>query len=354
MSRRRIAKLRDTLAEKGLDAFVVSSLNNIRYLTGFSGSHAVCVIRPDDAIFVTDPRYRMQSKMEVRGWRRMVALKDLFEFIGQRKLLAGAHRIGFESRFLTYAQYRILRRHTTGTSFVPTTDIVESISLIKETEEVELIRSAVSISDQVFHELLAIIRPGVTELDIAAEISYRQRRKGAEKDAFEPIVASGEHGALPHARASTRHIRNGEMLTLDFGCTVRGYNSDITRTLAIGKTRFRKLYNLVRHAQQDAIDSAKGGMWAKDLDAVARVRFKKMGVGKYFNHSLGHGLGLQLHERPKISALSSERLSPGSVITIEPGLYIPGEGGVRIEDDVLLTANGCEVLSTSPKDLITL
>jgi Xaa-Pro aminopeptidase len=344
------------MLREGLGAFIVSSLPNIRYLTGFSGSSGLCVVHKNEAFFLTDSRYIIQSRMEVKAWKRLIVADGLFDEVARRRLLKGCRRVGFESHALTYAQYRMLRKLVVGTSFVSTKDVVESIALVKDEKEIECIRTAVRISDRVFGDVLGFIRSGVAELEIAAEISYLHKKYGAEKDAFDPIVASGERGSLPHARASSKRIKNGEMITLDFGCTVRGYNSDITRTVAVGRAsdRARKVYEAVRGAQLDAIHAARAGMLAKDLDGVARERIKKEGYGRYFNHSLGHGLGLQIHERPRVSFLSKERLVSGSVITIEPGVYIPGFGGVRIEDDIVLTLSGCEVLNAAPKEFLIL
>ncbi len=355
MRRSRVALLRAGMRDRGLDAFIVSSPFHVRYLTGFSGSNGLGVVRKSEGLFVTDPRYTKQSALEVKSFACIVGTDGLYETVAQRKLLKGCRSVGFESESVTYAQYRILKRLVPGVSFVPTSGIVENIALVKENEEVENIRAAVRISDRVFEDVLHSIRPDVTELDVAAEIAYRHRKYGAEKDAFEPIVASGERGSLPHARATTRKIRNGELVTLDFGCTVRGYNSDITRTVAVGRVsgKARRMYDIVLAAQLDAIGAARGDMSAKDLDGVARGRIAKEGYGKYFIHSLGHGLGLQVHERPRVSFLSTEQLLRGSVITVEPGVYIPRFGGVRIEDDVLLTARGCEVLSSAPKEFLT-
>ncbi len=354
MSRRRVALLRERMQHLELDAFIVSSLPCIRYLTGFSGTSGLCVVRKRDAFFLTDSRYALQSKTEVKGYKRIIVSNGLYEEVARLKLLKGCRSIGFDSNTVTYAQYRTLRKLVHEGSFIPTNDIVESIVLIKEKEEIDFIRAAVRISDLVFDDVIRSLKPGVAELDIAAEICYLHKKYGAEKDAFEPIVASGERGSFPHARATNKRIRNGELVTLDFGCTVRGYNSDITRTVAVGKAtaQARKIYSVVLNAQCDAINAARAGMWAKDLDTVARGRITREGYGKYFNHSLGHGLGIQVHERPRVSSLSKEKLTARSVITIEPGVYIPGMGGVRIEDDVLLTAGGCEVLNTAPKEFM--
>lgn len=338
----------------GYDAFVISSPLNIRYITGFSGSNALCVVRKSDAWFLTDSRYALQARMEVKGFKRKIVKNDLYEEVGLQHMLKGCRKAAFESNTVTYAQYRILKKSNTRVSFAPTNNLVEDIALIKEKGEIEFMRTAARISDKVFASLLGILKPGVVELDIAAEISYLHRKHGAEKDAFDSIVASGVRGAFPHARASSKRLKKGEFVTLDFGCTVKGYNSDITRTVAIGKPPAEacRMYDVVYGAQREAVERARPGLWAKDLDAVARRRITDGGFGRFFTHSLGHGLGLQVHERPRVSPLSKERLYQGSVITIEPGVYVPGVGGVRIEDDVVLTSDSCEVLTQAPKELI--
>lgn len=354
MRANRIARVRLEMQQQELDALIVSSLLNIRYLTGFTGSNALLIISRRSAVFLTDNRYILQAKQEVKSCKRIITKLGVFDEASRCNLLARQRRVGFESQQVTYAQYRVLRRLFPAVSFVSTADIVEGVMLVKERTELEHIRSAVNISDRVFDEVLKIVRPGITELDVAAEISYLHKSFGAERDAFETIVASGERGAFPHARASQKKIKHGEMVTLDFGCVVNGYNSDITRTIAIGKisVRAKRMYDAVLNAQLKAAASAKAGMWAKDLDTVARNHIERRGLGKYFNHSLGHGLGLHVHERPKVSQLSKERLQAGSVITIEPGVYIPDVGGVRIEDDVVLTDSGCEVLNRATRELL--
>ncbi len=356
MTRHRIARLRNVLKERNLGALIVSSLPNIRYLTNFSGSSALCIVTQTKVQFLSDTRYSLQSKTEVGGARRLITTRGLFEEAAHHRLLNKCKRVGFESHHTTYAQYRLLKKLFASTAFVPTHDIVESLVQVKDAEELTRIRKAVSISDSVFSDILPMLRPGVQEREVAAEISYLHKRNGADQDAFEPIVASGVRGALPHAGATEKRIKRGEMVTLDFGCTVAGYNSDITRTMAIGKTprRAREIYDVVLNAQLEAIAFAKAQISARDLDNVARKRIKAEGYGRYFTHSLGHGLGLQVHELPRISWLNKESLLAGSVVTIEPGIYIPGFGGVRIEDDVVLSAGGCEVLNTAPKEFMTI
>ncbi len=354
MTNRRRERLRQELRNRGYDALIVTSLTNIRYLTGFSGSNALLIIRPRRDFFLTDTRYTLQSRQELPGWKRIITTLPLVEEAQKQGLLKGTRHIAFESAHTTYAAYRQLKKLFPGVSLVPTSDIIEDLTIAKEKYEIESITEAVRITDRVFREVLKSIRPGVRELEIAAEISYLQKSYGAEKDAFESIVASGERGALPHAHPTDKRIKRGEFVTLDFGCTRNGYNSDLTRTIAVGKVsqKMREIYETVREAQLAAVDAAKSRMMAADLDAVARNHIKACGYGKYFTHSLGHGLGLQVHERPRVSALSKERLQEGSVITIEPGVYIPGVGGVRIEDDVILTRNGCTLLNKASKELL--
>ena len=344
------------MREQNVAALVVSLLSNVRYLTGFTGSHGVAVITSSDAWFLTDTRYRTQSAREVRKFRRIITMHDLWKTIASRKLLGGCRRVAFESEAVTYAQYALFRNAVGRATLVPSRNLVEGLAVVKDAEELASISRAVEISDGVFLEILPLLRPGVSELEIAAEISYRQRCHGAEGDAFEPIIASGSRGASPHARASAKRVKSGEFITLDFGCTVNGYCSDLTRTVGMGRIGRgrREAYATVLGAQREAIDVARAGMAASDLDAVARTRIVAGGLGRFFTHSLGHGLGLRIHERPRVSRLSTERLQVGSVITIEPGIYVPERYGVRIEDDVVLTSSGCTVLTTAPKELLIL
>jgi len=344
------------MREHNVAALVVSLLSNVRYLTGFTGSHGIAGITLSDSWFLTDTRYRAQSAREVRGFRRVITTEDLWKTIASRKLLGGCRRVAFESEAVTYAQYALFRNAVGRTTLVPSRNLVEELAVVKDTEELLSIRRAVRITDQAFLEILPLLRPGVSELEIAAEISYRQRCHGAEGDAFEPIVASGHRGASPHAKASAKTIRSGEFVTLDFGCTVNGYCSDLTRTIGVGRIERgrREAYATVLGAQREAIDEARAGMAASDLDAVARRRIGADGFGRFFTHSLGHGLGLRIHERPRVSRLSTEQLQVGSVITIEPGIYVSERYGVRIEDDIVLTSSGCTVLTAAPKELLIL
>lgn len=352
----RVARLCTHLADQQLDAFIVTSLTHLRYLTGFTGSNGLGVVTRHATYFLTDPRYRGQAAKQVRTARRIFTHRPLLEAMEDHRCLSYCRRIGFESHVLTYQQYRVLRKAFPRKLFIPTSGIVERLLLVKDSAELDAMRAAMRITDSVYTEVIGLLRPGMREHDVAAEISYRQRRLGAEGDAFDPIVASGERGSLPHARASEKVIRKGDLVTLDFGCTVAGYHSDLTRTVAIGHAtrRAREIHRLVLKAQEAALAAARGGIRASDLDAVARRVITDGGYGPAFSHSLGHGLGLHIHERPRVSALSTDMLITGSVITVEPGIYITGWGGVRIEDDILLTPTGSTVLTAAPKDLMVL
>jgi Xaa-Pro aminopeptidase len=232
--------------------------------------------------------------------------------------------------------------------------LIESLVSRKEPGEIKSIRKAAGISDAVFKLIVRKIRPGVRERELAAEISFLQKKFGADGDAFEPIVASGKRSALPHARPTSRAIRKGDLVLLDFGCTVDGYCSDMTRTISVGpaSTRTRSLYASVLEARNLAVSLVCPGVAVRELDSRVRQHFRKAGLSRFFTHSLGHGIGLQVHERPRVSSMSNEVLAPGNVITIEPGIYIPSIGGIRIEDDVLVTTGGCQVLNNATRELL--
>jgi Xaa-Pro aminopeptidase len=341
---------------QSIDGVIISSPPTIRYFSGFTGSHAMCVVTARAAWFLTDSRYILQSQEEVHDFRRHITREGLPETVARRSLLKGCCVVAFESHELSVARYQVLKKLLPRIRLRPAADLFESVALVKEPAEIALLQKAVDISDAAFLEVLKFIRPAVTENEIAAHIAFLQKCAGAEGEAFDTIVASGPRAAFPHARASQKKIRNGELVILDFGCTVGGYHSDITRTVAVGyaSKKAKKIYHIVLQAQEEAISAARVGMAARELDSVARKRIKQAGFGRYFPHSLGHGLGLRFHERPRVSPLGVETLQAGSVITIEPGIYIPGWGGVRIEDDVLLQAKGSRVLTKAPKELIIL
>jgi Xaa-Pro aminopeptidase len=354
MIRQRLKAVRVLMTTLRLQSILVTELAHIRYFTGFSGSSGLCLITPTRQFFITDRRYESQAPQEVNGFNIIIAKQNLFPLLAERKLIPTKSRIGFESQHISVADMKSLKKLLPGRHFVPATSILENVTAIKDKKEIELIRSAAGISNKVFNKLLTLVRAGVRECDIAAEISYWHRKYGAECDAFDPIVASGERGALPHARASEKIIRSGEMVVIDFGCRYCGYNSDITRTLAVGNpsAEMKKAYQIVLDAQKKAIDAVRSGVTACSIDAIARKYIQKNGYGRYFIHSLGHGLGIHVHDPLRISAISTAVLQTGNVVTIEPGIYIPGCGGVRIEDDIVVCESGSDILTTSSKELI--
>ncbi|MEK6567025.1 MAG: Xaa-Pro peptidase family protein [Bacteroidota bacterium] len=356
MTPRRLEEVRRKLSQLKLQAIVITVLPHVRYLTGFTGSNGVCVVTLENQFFLTDGRYQEQIREEVQGFRPIVTSGSLFEAMKNQKVLAKTSRIGYESQHVSVSSLAVLQKQFPRHKFVPTASLVEEIASVKDPDEIESIKRAVQITDKVFEQLLGIIKEGIRENEVAAEIVYRHRKLGAEADAFEPIVASGVRGALPHARASQKVIQKGDMVTLDLGCRYRGYHSDLTRTVSVGapSDALKRMYRVVRDAQEKALTSARSGMKAKSLDAIARKHIASQGLGKYFSHSLGHGLGLEVHELPRVSRLSKDTLKTGNVITVEPGVYVPGLGGVRIEDDVVILNGSCKVLNSSSKELIVL
>jgi len=339
-----------------IDAFLVTFQPHLRYISGFSGSAGIGVVTENNYYLITDGRYASQVKSETEDWKIIITTKDLFQEIKTKKLLRNGMRVGFDGNTMFFSQFQQLKNLFPKVKFLPKVDVINKIVAVKDETEIEKIKKAVEITDKVFTDILSFIKPDVREIDIAAEISYRHMKYGAEGDGFPSIVASGERSALPHGRASEKKLKYGDLVTLDFGCMYNGYHSDMTRTVVIGKPKSeaKKIYNIVLEAQQKAIDSAHAGMKAKELDAIARSYIKSKGYEKYFKHSLGHGIGLQIHEQPRLSVLSNAILEAGNVLTIEPGIYIPGFGGVRIEDDIVITNGYCDILNTSPKELLIL
>lgn len=352
----RLQKIRRKIQESKLDGFLITFLPHVRYVSSFSGTAGICLITNTSNYFISDGRYILQASEEVKSFKLITAADGLFSEISNRKLLKINSRIGVDGNTLILSQLKELRKLLPKVHFIPKASFIDGFASVKDEFEIEQIRKAVSITDHIFENILKIIKPGMRELDIAAEITYLQRTFGADKDAFEPIVASGKNGALPHAKASTKKICNGEMVTLDFGCVVNGYHSDMTRTIFIEspKQKAVKIYQTVLEAQQKTIAAAVPGISVKELDSVARNFIKDAGYGDYFNHSLGHGIGLQIHELPKLSAYNKAILQAGNVITIEPGIYIPDYGGVRIEDDVVIRDGPPEILNKSTKELTVL
>lgn len=338
-------------------AFLITHLPHVRYLTGFTGSNGWLIVRRRSAVLLTDPRYREQVHSEVRDIRTIiVAGTTLAQAIVDNNLLRNIGMLGFETQHLPYSTVANLKKLLRPIRLVPMHDAVEELRQQKYPDEVTAIRHAISISEQVWQEVLELLRPGVTEIEIAAEITYRQRLLGADGDSFDPIVLFGKRSSLVHGQPANTRLRTGQAVLMDFGCRVDGYCSDITRTVFLGKApaRLRRIYQTVREAQEMGRNAATAGMAASELDAIVRGHIADAGLGEHFEHGLGHGLGLEVHEQPLMSWRNDAPLEPGMVVTIEPGVYIPGVGGVRIEDDVLITPDGADSLTSLPRELLEL
>jgi Xaa-Pro aminopeptidase len=351
----RAAYIAYLLEENKLDALFISRPVHIRYLTGFTGSNGLALVTSRNRYLITDSRYEVQVTAEVPDWKLVIAKSGLYDEIKRRNFLRNARHIGIESNYLSYEQYKYNENKFSGKRWKALDVTIEPLLLQKSQSEIDSIKKAIAISEQTFSNVIGMIKPGIPEKEIAAELTYQHRLNGAEGDAFESIVASGARAALPHARPSDKKIKNKELIVIDFGCTFNGYHSDITRTIAVGRpdSEARKCYTIVNEALHRATDAVREGMSCKKLDSIGRRYIQKSGYGKYFNHSLGHGIGLDVHELPRISPYSKERLVAGSTITLEPGIYIPERFGIRIEDDILVTTDRAEILTMLPRELMT-
>ena len=354
---RRIERLERSLKKNKLDVFLITTPSHLRYLCGFTGSNGLAIICGSRRLFLTDFRYKDQVKEEIRAFQPVLADRDLLTTLENLKGLPKVKfRLGFEAKNLTCSAYEKIRQLLPRAELVPTQNLVEDLVAQKEPEEIEKIRRAAQIVDQVFDRILSEIKPGAKESDLAAELEYQMKKSGASGSAFEPIVDSGYRSAMPHGRASQKRLKKGEFVTLDFGAVYDGYVSDLTRTVVLGRAsqRQRKVYSVVYQAQRKAIDSVQAGQQAKAVDRVAREFIKDKGFGPNFGHGLGHGIGVQVHEAPVLNPRSQDLLKENMVVTIEPGIYISRWGGVRIEDDVLVTDNGPEVLTSCHSELLEL
>jgi Xaa-Pro aminopeptidase len=328
-----------------LDALYITRPENVRYLTGFPHPEdAQVLITPEGAFLLTDPRYpeaERESRIPARVLKREER-EALFQDL--------RGRVGFEAEHLPYAALERLRELSPA-EWVPTKGVIERLRLKKSPEEVARIRQAQALAERALERALTLLRPGVEEREVALEIEFFLRKEGAEDVAFPPIVASGARGALPHAGASEKRLEPGELITLDLGAKVAGYHSDMTRTVALGKPspEMRRVYEAVQEALEVALQGLKPGRTGKEVDALAREALGRHGLDRYFVHSLGHGVGLAVHEGPGLSPYTEEVLEPGMVVTVEPGVYLPGVGGVRIEELVLITEDGIELLSRFPR-----
>lgn len=355
----RLAALRASLAESAFDAMLVTSLPSIRYLTGFSGSAALLVVPPTGApVLLTDFRYQQQVVDEV-GNAAVVRIEPTSLWAGLKDVLASitdGHTIAFESAHLLYCDFERLADAGGRWTWRGAVGVVEALRERKDEGELALIRQAVRIAEEALAATVREVRVGLTEQQVAGILEKHLRDLGSDAPPFETIVASGERAALPHARASSRALRGGEYLLIDFGASYGGYCSDITRTFAVQSVNpeMQLIHDIVREATLSASAGVRAGMRGRDADAIARGYIEGRGYGELFGHSLGHGIGLEVHEGPRLARTAEAPLPVGSVVTIEPGIYRPGWGGVRIEDDVYLADDGPVVLTTFPRELLVI
>lgn len=346
-------RLRALLEVRRLPLLVVSNPINIFYLTGFRGSAGFAVLGLSDALLWVDPRYTRQAREQACGVEVIEEKGRLLKAVGRWLGEQRSRVAGYEDGHLTCAGLRELRGYAPARlRLQPAGGLIEELRYTKDAEEVECIRGAGRLTVEVYEEVVRQVRPGVRESDLAAEIEYRMKRRGADGTAFETIVASGPRGAWPHARASSKLLKKSELVIFDVGAILNGYAADMTRTVYLGRPgrRVRSLYGAVREAQQRAGEAVCAGAQASDVDAAARRSLARRGLAGYFTHSTGHGVGLEIHEKPRLARGENQRLVAGCVVTVEPGLYLEGFGGIRIEDTVLVDARGSENLTPASKD----
>jgi len=341
-------KLLGLLKKKNIDALLIRKRQNIAYLTGTRGEDAILFFSGKERLLITDPRYKEEYIRSIKNCRLMIAEdRGLHAYIAATSKKTHSMRIGFESNNFSYSEYTGLKKTLKKPALVPTKDMVESLRMIKDKDEIRHLKRACREGCCVMNYALKIARPRFSEESIRGQIEAYISKKGTRSADFDIIVASGKNASMPHASVSRRNIAKGEMVIIDLGTIDYGYNSDLTRTVFLDRInhKYSRVYNIVLDAQRKAIEGIRPGVRAKYIDSISRQYIIDKGLGRYFVHSLGHGIGLEVHEKPHISRNSNAILEKGMVVTIEPGVYIPGWGGVRIEDVVLVTKDGCEVLT---------
>jgi Xaa-Pro aminopeptidase len=344
------------LADRKVDAILISAGPNVRYLTGFTGDNAALLVQPGRATLFTDPRFEIQSAQETAGTgcRLKISRGPLLVDVAAAIRRAGLRRIGYEPARMTCDSFEFLKsKLPMKASLEPVRGWVEELRMVKSPEELARIRRSVETNSRAFEQAAARVRPGMKESDLAAELEYRMRRLGAEKPSFDTIVAGGVRSALPHAQPTAARLETGQLVVVDMGALQDGYCSDMTRMLFLGRptAKVKRTYGAVLEAQLAAIDAVRAGAGTARVDRAARQVLKGYGLDGAFVHSTGHGLGLEIHEPPRIGRRDKSRLAAGMAITIEPGVYLEDFGGIRIEDTVVVTETGCEILTPTPKDL---
>ena len=353
----RLKRLRQALYARGASALLETHLPNIYYLSGFTGDSGALLVEASSTTLFTDGRFTIQAKEEARGIRTRIHSGPIFEAVGEYLRKRGRANIAISPSRLSLTAWKALKKASgKSVKWVNLDGVVDQLRAVKDSFEIDRLRESARLGSEVMEETMALVRPGVSELDIAAEIGYRMRRKGASGESFEAIVAAGTRSALPHARPTQRRIGKNELVVLDLGAILRHYCSDLTRTVYVGRApvRVRQWYSAVLGAQTAAREVLKSGVTAGAVDSAARNVLQELGLAKYFVHSTGHGLGLEIHEDPRIARGQKRILLAGNAITLEPGVYVEGVGGIRIEDEALVTDRGCEILTTAPRELLEL
>ena len=347
--------LKAVLAKQELDGILITRLSNVRYICGFTGSAGSCLITPKGDYFITDGRYMEQSKEEVKGFERVIDYGTHIEIAQKNNLIPSGLKLALESDFLSLSLYNQVIELFPNTKWESTKMILENLAEVKDESELEALRTAVEITDKVFEEVLQFFKIGISEKDIALELAMRYRKYG-DGEAFPSIVASGPNSALPHAQPGERKLKQGDFVVVDAAAKYAGYHADMTRTVVIGNPtdKHHEIYELVKKSQQAGIDTAKAGVTCKAVDDATRNVIADAGYGDNYIHSAGHGIGLEIHTYLRLSQQSEEILKENNVVTIEPGVYLTGWGGVRIEDDIVVKKDGNEVLNKTSKDLMVL
>jgi len=352
--KKRIEKTRDLMQDKEMDSLLITTAVNRFYLSGFTGSSGFILFTPENNYFITDFRYTEQANNQTNGFEILEFNQNIPEKINEILKEDNSKKLGFESKNVTYNKYKEYKKKLDEVDLVATEDLLKNLRKIKDESEINKIKKAIEITDNAFSHILNFIEEGKTEREVALELEYFMKKAGGEKNAFDFIVASGKRSSMPHGVASDKKLEIGDFITMDFGTFYKGYCSDMTRTVVLGEVsdKQRKIYNIVLKAQREVIDKIKPGMSGKEVDAIARDIIESEGYKDNFGHGLGHGIGVEVHEGPRASYKSDDEIKEGMLVTDEPGIYIPDWGGVRIEDDLLITEDGCEVLNNSPKELI--
>lgn len=345
---RRLKNLFRSFDRAGIDALLVSSWPNVTYLSGFNGTESWALVSPKGSYFITDSRYLEQAEKEARGFHVLLRdKKGVAEIVADLARKRKWRSVGFEAPVATYTFYKALEKYLGGSQLVATRGLVERLREIKDSTEIQRLKESARIAVEGYHYVRHTVRPGMREREVQGRLEYFTKSLGADKPAFDIIIASGARASMPHCQTNETIIRDDNMVLVDMGVVYEGYHSDLTRPIFLGKMSSlqKKIFNIVWKAQRSGIKKARPGVAAKDVDAACRRIITEKGYGRYFGHGTGHGVGLEIHEAPTVSSKSDVILKPGMVITVEPGIYLPGKFGVRIEDMVLITKNGNEVLT---------